>query len=59
MNDQPDAAKLLETLDVETIVAQLQELDRQIRALRVLLRAARARQRKEGDSRPLQDRLRA
>jgi hypothetical protein len=41
----PDASSLIETLDADAIAAELAELDRQQRALRVLLRAARARQR--------------
>jgi hypothetical protein len=40
-----DPAVLVETLDSETIVARLADLDRQAAALRVLLRAARARER--------------
>jgi hypothetical protein len=37
---------LVENLDAETILAKLQDLDRQERALRVLLRAAREKQRR-------------
>jgi len=40
-----DPGALLAALDPEVIVARLQELDREARALRVLLRAVRARQR--------------
>jgi hypothetical protein len=40
-----DPSALIESLDPELIVAQLQDLDRQGRALRLLLRAARARHR--------------
>ncbi|HEV3340502.1 MAG TPA: hypothetical protein VG125_09095, partial [Pirellulales bacterium] len=40
-----DPAKMLDTLDADAISERLAELDRQSRALRVLLRAARARQR--------------
>jgi hypothetical protein len=40
-----NAAALVESLDPEAIRDQLAELDRQSRALRVLLRSAQARQR--------------
>jgi hypothetical protein len=43
-----DAVALIESLDARTIRARLAELDRQSRALRVLLRSALARQRKVG-----------
>jgi hypothetical protein len=39
-----DPVKLLETLDAEAIQERLDALDREARALRVLLRSARARQ---------------
>jgi hypothetical protein len=45
-----DAAAIVESLDVEAIRDRLDELDRQSRALRVLLRSALARQR-EADRR--------
>jgi hypothetical protein len=41
-----DAITVLEKLSSAQIVARLEELDREGRALRVLLRAARARERK-------------
>jgi hypothetical protein len=47
-----DPAALLDTLDAGAIEARLEMLDREARALRVLLRSARARQRaprEEGD----------
>ncbi|HEY7313306.1 MAG TPA: hypothetical protein VH643_28410 [Gemmataceae bacterium] len=40
-----NTAALVESLDAEAIRDQLAELDRQSRALRVLLRSAQARQR--------------
>ena len=40
----PDAVALIESLDPEAIRNRLAELDRQSRALRVLLRSAMARQ---------------
>jgi hypothetical protein len=43
-----DPTALVESLDAEAIRARLADLDRQARALRVLLRAARARQRDRG-----------
>ena len=42
-----DPAKMLDTLDANAISERLAELDRQARALRVLLRAVRARQRSQ------------
>ena len=39
----PDAIALLEALDPDQLVGRLQELERESRALRVLLRAVRAR----------------
>jgi hypothetical protein len=41
-----DPVRLLDALDADAIAARLQELDREARALRVLLRSARARQRR-------------
>lgn len=46
--DATDLTALLEQTDAAQILAQLHELDRQQRALRVLLRAARARERRAG-----------
>lgn len=43
----PDPLALVESLDPDAIAAQIEELDRQQRALRVLLRSARARQRRD------------
>jgi hypothetical protein len=40
-----DPARLLDTLDADAIQRRLDELTREARALRVLLRSARARQR--------------
>ncbi len=44
MRDTPktDASKLVEALNPDTILDRLAELERESRALRVLLRAARA-----------------
>jgi hypothetical protein len=44
-NIPTDPATLIEQLDAEAIRARLAEMDRQSRALRVLLRSAVARQR--------------
>jgi hypothetical protein len=44
----PDPTALVDALDAEAIRARLTDLDREARALRVLLRAARARQRDRG-----------
>jgi hypothetical protein len=41
-------ADLLDSLDPDAIAARLDELDRESRALRVLLRSARARRRGQG-----------
>jgi hypothetical protein len=41
----PDPIELIERLDVTAICEQIRELDRRRRALAVLLRAARARER--------------
>lgn len=41
-----DPLTLLDSLSPEQIVSQLEDLDREVRALRVLLRSARARQRR-------------
>jgi hypothetical protein len=45
MTTATDASALLESLNPEQIVDRLQALDRESRALRVLLRASRIRQR--------------
>ena len=45
-----DPAKLLAILDANAIQRRLDELDREARALRVLLRSARARQRRPAQS---------
>jgi hypothetical protein len=44
-NQTSDPAALIESLNPQTIRERLAELDRQVRALRVLLRSALARQR--------------
>lgn len=41
-----DPVELVDTLDADAIAARLDDLDRQSSALRVLLRAARARERR-------------
>jgi hypothetical protein len=43
-----DPAKLLDNLDANAIQKRLDDMEREERALRVLLRSARARQRKGG-----------
>jgi hypothetical protein len=42
----PNPVALLQSLEPDQLVARLQELDGEARAVRVLLRAARARQRR-------------
>jgi hypothetical protein len=42
-----DPATLLDNLDPEQIIERLQELDRESRALRILLRVARLRERNQ------------
>jgi hypothetical protein len=42
----PDAVALIEALDPDELRAELRELDKRSRALRVLLRAAVARERR-------------
>jgi hypothetical protein len=42
-----DPLKLVESLNPQAIEAKIDELDRQQRALRVLLRSAKARQRRQ------------
>lgn len=42
-----DPIALVDALSVEEIIAKINDLDRQVKALRVLLRAARARERPE------------
>jgi hypothetical protein len=44
-NIPPDPNTVLDSLDPDRIVSRLQELEQEARALRVLLRAARTRQR--------------
>jgi hypothetical protein len=45
MPKYPDTEAILDALNPDEIVQRLQALDRESRALRILLRAARARQR--------------
>jgi hypothetical protein len=47
---QTDAVALVEQLDEDAILEQLVELHRRTRALQVLLRAARARKRRQAAS---------
>jgi hypothetical protein len=50
--EQLDATALVDSLDAAAISARLDELDREAKALRVLLRAARARERAAGGTAP-------
>jgi hypothetical protein len=52
MTDHATLFALLDDLEPETIQACLDDLDRQQRALRILLRATRARRRSPGKQKP-------